>query len=477
MPYPQATDTKQFYPTPENLARKMRYKLTGLDRKKTVLDPSAGTGALLESFSSYDPPEFYAIEIDPERAYTLRGKGYRVIGSDFMAYDEPMKFDAVIMNPPFRNGVKHVLKAWELVVDGGQMVALLPTTALDKDKVLASLIAQHGEVTNEGRAFIDAERAAQVEVSIIYLKKPETAFDFGFDGVKFGMDEVQEKGFSENPLAHTSLIDNLVARYKGAEQALINRDLEQKRLNFYLGKISLTSHEDVDRRDAESALSPSANLRQQILLLKNAFWQLVFRKSKIAQKATSDFREKFGQFAKDQAYMEFSKPNIVAMLTLFFENKEQIMKQSIVKAFDDATAHHEKNIVHKEGWKTNKSYRVNKRIIVPYGVDYDDRFDWSRFSSRYHRRDFYQDLDKVLCWLSGIEYGGENFISTHEAIDAQCRAVNAGEAHYQDWFESTHFRLRMYKKGTVWLDFKDMYLLDDFNQAAAEGKNWIGGGY
>lgn len=46
-----------------------------------------------------------------------------------------------------------------------------------------------------------------------------------------------------------------------------------------------------------------------------------------------------------------------------------------------------------------------------------------------------------------------------------------------EWFESTFFRIKFFKKGTVHLEFKDEHAWAEFNRRAAAGKNWIGGGY
>lgn len=48
---------------------------------------------------------------------------------------------------------------------------------------------------------------------------------------------------------------------------------------------------------------------------------------------------------------------------------------------------------------------------------------------------------------------------------------------HDEWFESTFFRIKFFKKGTVHLEFKDEHAWAEFNRRAAAGKNWIGGGY
>ena len=56
----------------------------------------------------------YAIEKNLELQQIIRGKGYSLIYDDFLDYNSDYYFDYIIMNPPFDNGAKHLLKAWEL---------------------------------------------------------------------------------------------------------------------------------------------------------------------------------------------------------------------------------------------------------------------------------------------------------------------------------------------------------------------------
>jgi hypothetical protein len=193
----------------------------------------------------------------------------------------------------------------------------------------------------------------------------------------------------------------------------------------------------------------------------------------LGKKSTSGFRQKFQEYSASQSTMEFNEKNIVEMLEMFFLNREQIMDDSLVEVFDKATSFHEKNCIYKEGWKTNKSYKLNKRIIHPDGVEWCKIMNYlSVCRSRYN---FLGDLDKVLCWLSGKSLDNPDFVGTYSAIDWFCKSCRNGD--HTQVFESTFFNIRVYKKGTMHLDFKDLDLLGKFNIAAAKGKKWIGADY
>jgi hypothetical protein len=225
---------------------------------------------------------------------------------------------------------------------------------------------------------------------------------------------------------------------------------------------------DAKSEDAKAGQSLNAAISE----LKSKFWRYIFDKTKIGQATTSNFRTKFETFAQQTAQIAFSEANILNVLGMFFQNHDAIIQDCILSVFDAATAYHEKNKVHTEGWKTNKSWKLNKRIIMPNGVVHEPK--WNGWSLPWRREDFLRDIDKALCFVSGKKF--EDIRGVYDAIYEHLRQIGSKVA-YDDEFESEFFRVRVFKKGTVHLDFKDADLLARFNITAAEGKHWVGGGY
>lgn len=171
-------NNKSFYPTPASLVQKMVYKIKGHPSK--VLEPSAGKGDLVEGVSDrwkYNhghKPEICAIEIDPVLQATLRGNGHKLIDTDFLAYTGPDKFDLIIMNPPFDDGDKHLLKALDIMYRG-QIICLLNAETLrnpfsNERKLLVRRLEEAGaEIEYIKNAFISAERKTDVEVALINI--------------------------------------------------------------------------------------------------------------------------------------------------------------------------------------------------------------------------------------------------------------------------------------------------------------------
>lgn len=130
------------FPTPNNVAHDV-VSMAKLGPGMRVLEPSAGTGALLRALDERLSPTFggvhptvHAIESNHELAGALQARfpWATVQCADFLSvrYDvdgiggdyEP--FDRVLMNPPFERGadIKHVQHALRFLKPGGVLVGI-----------------------------------------------------------------------------------------------------------------------------------------------------------------------------------------------------------------------------------------------------------------------------------------------------------------------------------------------------------------
>src|SRR5690625_990306 len=177
-------DNKDFYPTPKALFR----RLVGNSLRfisGRILEPSAGKGDMiryiLEScgFRSSDDLKIDAIENDPRLVNTLMAEGFNVVWDDFLTYETYKEYDYIVMNPPFSNGVDHVLKALELAenqLSRCEIYAILNKETLNnayssKRQELLRRLDEHGaEVRYVSEAFSDAERKTDVEVALIHVE-------------------------------------------------------------------------------------------------------------------------------------------------------------------------------------------------------------------------------------------------------------------------------------------------------------------
>lgn len=468
----------EFYPTPLPVVQRMvaplvaklngrrSFKLDGF----TILEPSAGKGNILDALVTYynaNIERLYAVEINPELRLLLAGKGYRVIGADFLEYDDAYHFDYVIMNPPFSKGVEHLLHAWDVAGAGGQVVCLLNSETIrnphtEQRKLLLRTIEKHGHYEYIGQVFTDAERKTGVDCAVVWLDKPAASRSY-FEGATFAQDaKADDPEFEANPLVQSNQFEALVQRYKAAARLLVERYRLESEFNFYTEGIV----KELDR-------PKSPKLNDALNALKASFWQYIFDRTKLGEITTSQFQAQFREQSAKMAQMQFSVDNIAEVLEMFLANREGIVHECIVNVFEEATRFHKDNTSHTEGWKTNKSWKVAPKIILPYGVEFSK---WGSWGGAWKRRDFYRDLDKALCLLDGKKYAEIDRLD--DVIDKRLNALNAdSRLDYQEAFCSTYFEIRLFKKGTVHLKFRDKALLDRFNIVATEGMtNRIGTG-
>lgn len=477
---------KEFYPTPDSVIQDMLspYLETFNNRQyvklnSPLLEPSAGHGNICDylvnntKFRAYD---IHCIELDQDARFILQGKNYKVLGSDFLSYHEPIYFKTIIMNPPFSNGTKHLLKAWEMLDHDGDLICLLNKETIDNPfskerQNIVKLIQQYGNCAFFGNCFQDAERSTNVEVVCIWLKKPKQEQVNYFVNINFEKDYLEEGKYINNELALSDPIKDLVARYNGAVAILQERYKQQQMLDAYLSDIETASYLIDNRKDHDS-LSQSISFKEQLTALKARFWQTVFTKTQISKYVTSDFLNKFESFQKQQIYVAFTEENIKELLSMFFLNRKEIMKECVLNVFEQCTRYHEKNIVHCEGWKTNKSYKLSKKIIIPFGVYLEK---WGDFSYGYRYDSFYPDLDKALCYLNGLNI--DNITPTRKSLHDYINAVNQGNMDYSEQWEGAFFYLKIFKKGTLHLIFKDEKVLESINRFVGENSKQIGANY
>lgn len=123
-----ARSADQFF-TPSALSDKLA-DLASVQAGQTVLEPSAGAGALVDAALSRGAI-VTAVEQDPRLVDRLRAKyqsgAVDVLHGDFAAWGAPAQFDVVLMNPPFSSGqdMAHVARAFTFLRPGGILAAIM----------------------------------------------------------------------------------------------------------------------------------------------------------------------------------------------------------------------------------------------------------------------------------------------------------------------------------------------------------------
>jgi len=123
----QVIAAPQLFPTPPALAERM-VEEADIRPGHSVLEPSAGTGAILAALPNVRPfGSVTAVEINATLAASLEQVADETICGDFLEQNGNLgTFDRIVMNPPFQNGadIKHIQHAMKMLKPGGRLVAI-----------------------------------------------------------------------------------------------------------------------------------------------------------------------------------------------------------------------------------------------------------------------------------------------------------------------------------------------------------------
>lgn len=149
--YAPAYDAKlSQYHTPPKLAASMAELLPNSNQKSiSILEPSAGGGNLVRAALDARRCEVTMVEVDPQWSAHLR-KRFELLHAkvnlhveDFLEWQAPKHYDAVLMNPPLDGGVgvNHVARALEMA---GVVITVLRGQDLHGVKRYQDFWSAHG---------------------------------------------------------------------------------------------------------------------------------------------------------------------------------------------------------------------------------------------------------------------------------------------------------------------------------------------
>ena len=450
----------EFYPTPEPVIAQM---LSGVKiYERVFLEPSAGKGNIVDFLNTNGAKQVLTFEKNQELRMILEKKS-TVIGEDFFncKKEQVSHIHCIVINPPFSNAAKHILHAWEIAPDGCEIIAICNSNTLSKCDYsntrtqLSKLIQDYGEeIENLGKCFSDAERKTNVSVSMIRLQKPVLSSDFDYDGFFLENDEEQ----TENGLVKYNEIREVVGRYIGAVKCFDNFQSSSETLLSMLSPIGFNVKCGVELSHNNISCSKSDFVKA----LQKHCWFDVLRKMKLNKYLTSGAMDNINKFVETQSKYPFTMRNIYRMVEIIFCMREQILNNALVEAIDYFTKYTHENRYNVEGWKTNDGHMLNKKFIVPYAVEYNSFC--KHLTSEYSRRNRIDDLIKVLCSLTGVNYDDQTPLNTFlERMNCQ-----PGTLHYWGFF-----KIRGFKKGTLHLEFQNEENWATLNRAYAKVKGQV----
>lgn len=490
-------DNKNFYPTPGHLIDKMLFGLD-FDRIRSILEPSAGKGDIVEALKKEEGrrTRYYSkvvfdidcIEHDSNLQHILKGKNFRVVYNDFLTYDTMKEYDLIVMNPPFDNGCKHLLKALDMQKrNGGAIVCLLNAETLKNpctnDRITLSRLLDEYDAKIEylQDAFMLAERKTNVEVALIKVQLPEVRRQsFIFEGLKKAKYESESTFTDGCYLAENDLFKSIVSQYKMEVEAGIRLIKEYNAMyplimtDFAKDKKTGETVQEggcilsLDLSTNKDKYSNKLSINRFIREVRGKYWKALFKNPKFIGQLTNNLQQDFYNRLEDLKDYDFSLYNIYQLKADMSNKIVKGIEETIISLFDELSHKHHyydemsKNIHYYDGWKTNKAYLINKKVIIPLS-GYDSF--WNQYRpTDYRVKAKIQDMEKCFNYLDG---------GLTEAIDIEEALKFAEEYGETKNIELKYFTVTFYKKGTCHIVFTNDELLKKFNIFGSQYKGWL----
>lgn len=482
-----------FYPTPKELGVGLIDNIKWHE-VKNILEPSAGKGNLCElileqvnldkTIYKYKNRniELDCFEINEELKATLKGKGFRVIGSNFLEYNGFKKYDLIVMNPPFIDGDKHLLKAIDCCDDNGEIRCILNAETIKnpytntRKELLNKLEQLNANIDFVENAFSNAERKTNVEIAIIKLKNKKISQDYSYILEKMKEDKIEiENKFALSKTSSSidtkDFLVEIVKRYELEVKCAFNFIHEYEALcdNSLVNTSFNENSSCLIDIYIDNQKQYSHNIKNNLLSkIRKKYWYTLFNSNELTQLMTIKIKENFISRLSDLKNYPFTVENInIIMNELTFSFKDNIEK-AIIDMFDKFSYlcyydEFSNNIHYFNGWKTNKAYIVNKKVIQrlnAYNTIYNEYFP-----TDYHIIEYLEEIEKTFNYLD------DNSTQFDKSIKEIC--LTAKENNITKNIEFKYFWITFYKKGTTHIVFKDDNLLKKFNLIGCMKKGWL----
>lgn len=486
-------DSRDFYPTPDDLAWKMVHGLYSncygwKHLPQPILEPSAGDGALARQIHAvaeirHDPKtgeidrydkskakefDLDCIELSSDFRAKLKKDGFRVVHDDFLTFRPCKKYAAVVMNPPFSTGAAHLLKALDVMKDGGKICCLLNAETIrnpytnERKELVQKLDELKAEIEYIPDAFKSAARTARVEVALIRVEIPDKE---PVSKIRLELHNETTARMKADPrlaaLVSADPITAAVERYNAAAEG-IRRIYEE-----YDGIKGLFSTATADDKET-SVLGFNKSYNEAIKCLRGLYWKKLFDLPQIRDNLTQAMQNEYHNRVSELVDYDFSPYNILTIREEMSANIVQGIESEIVELFDDWTNLHynseySKNVHYYNGWCTNEAYKVGKKVIFRCQAF----SEWSgRFEPSWNAESCLSRIERTLHYLdtNGKKYNGDDLRATLKA---------AGEAGQSQKVQFHYFTATFYKKGTCHIEFSNDDILKSFNLFASQKKGWL----
>ena len=529
-------ETSEFYPTPKELVKKMLSKVNW-DSVETILEPSAGKGNILREIARkehqrYKKFDVDCIEIDSNlrqilkyqfsdereesiddemgnleakkrcwnsetRVYentltseeetkygilydesrTFLDKGIHIVNDDFLTYEAFKRYDLVIMNPPFSEGDKHLMKALKMQERGGQVVCLLNAETIrnpythTRQELLEMLNQYNADIEYLPNAFANAERKANVDVALITVNIPQVQEESDIFNHFQKAEHIDEMCYEEiTDLEVTDYIKAITTRCKVEIKAGLELIRQYKALSPYIMNNFTGDYKKpllVLKNINDSSYSNIISENDYVRDVRLKYWKVLLSNPKFTSKLTSSLQDEYRQQVYKLADYDFNEFNICTLVAEMNSRIKQGIEDEILVMFDRLTEAHSyypefsKNIHYYNGWKTNQAHKIGKKVILPCCGVFSE---WDNKPRTYEARKVLEDIERILNFLDGHM---TEEINSWSMLHSHFSCGNTKNIPLK------YFKVTFYKKGTVHITFNCPELIDRFNIYAGQKKGWL----
>ena len=429
--------------------------------------------------------EIEAVEIDTSLQAILKDKKIKIVGNDFAEYNPCCRYDLIMMNPPFKDGDKHLLKALKLIENGGQCVCILNAETLknpysDSRIYLANLLEKYeADIEYIENAFSDAENTTDVEIALVYVDIPTKEIELDvFKNLVMGEEyKCDYEDYNDTQLATDDIIGNFVKQYefeaKAGAKVIDTFYSMQKYIPNTDGGHSMISLSVLGCSDDMDMKSTKFNpVNTYIRLLRDKYWSLLFQSKEMSRLLTQTARDRYLYKIREFRDYDFTFSNIKQLQIELVSHLSTNIDDAILKQFDNFTYKNSmdnaSNVHYFTGWKTNDAFMINSKVIVPMWGVYGNRYGsgWSLCKAS----DFLEELEKIFVYLDGGKTEGAD-------ISSILYGYNYSNKYNGEKIQSKYFDVEFKKKGTVHIWFTNAELLKKFNIFGCQKHGWLPNSY
>jgi len=168
----------QFFATPVEIADRL-VELAELEPEYSILEPSAGQGALVKAIHRVHPNlQVDCFELmDLNRTFIENIDNVTLLGKDFLSETKEKLYDRIVANPPFSKNqdIDHVTEMYKCLKDGGRLVSIMSNhwrfTSGKKEKAFKEFIEGEGAQVYEIEAGAFKESGTNISACIVVLDR------------------------------------------------------------------------------------------------------------------------------------------------------------------------------------------------------------------------------------------------------------------------------------------------------------------